>query len=292
MLDTTRLKVRGLAMSRDRVCCTVTGACAAAFSTRSAPSGSPSRLRAAHGGVHLVEATERVGLVAGQLGEHEGDVVAEDVVGAAHADRDHHLERDRLLAAADQVGAHASGDRGQHHVVDGRAVGALDDPQVTEGALSPGQAAQRRELPVEHARGRGAQQVAQRAGHAQRARGGLPRRGGGRARRAQRPAQQVELLDRAGRAPPGPAAARRRARARRASRRARRRRARAWGRAAARRARPRRDRRPCSDGSCRRSRTALSSVSSQIHISHSGRSRRSGIDITSSTRSSSGPGAQ
>ena len=43
-LETTRLKARGLASRRDRACCTVTGVREAAFSTRSEPSGSPSRL--------------------------------------------------------------------------------------------------------------------------------------------------------------------------------------------------------------------------------------------------------
>ena len=45
MLETTRLNARGLAISRDRACCTVTGVREAAFSTRSEPSGSPSRLQ-------------------------------------------------------------------------------------------------------------------------------------------------------------------------------------------------------------------------------------------------------
>ena len=70
--------------------------------------------------MNLIETTKRVGVVAGQLGEREGDVVAQDVARAAHVDRDHHLECDRLLAAPKQIGAYAPRDGRQYHVVDVR----------------------------------------------------------------------------------------------------------------------------------------------------------------------------
>ena len=112
-------------------------------------------LAPAHGCVHLVETTERVWLVAGQFGEHEGDVVAENVLLVPDVDRNHRLQRDRLLAVADQVGAHAPCHRRKHDVVDGRAVGALHQLEILERALGPGQATQRGELPVQQrSRGR------------------------------------------------------------------------------------------------------------------------------------------
>ena len=45
MFDTVRLNARGLATRCESACCTVRGACPSAFSTRSAPSGWPPRLR-------------------------------------------------------------------------------------------------------------------------------------------------------------------------------------------------------------------------------------------------------
>ena len=52
--------------------------------------------------VHVLEPLERVGLVAGELGEHERDAVAEvPVLAAAHVHGNHRLERHRLLAAAE-----------------------------------------------------------------------------------------------------------------------------------------------------------------------------------------------
>ena len=94
-------------------------------------------LAGAHRGVHAIQPAKGVGLLAGQLGEHERDAVAKDVRGAAHAHRDHRLQRSRLLAVIGQVGAHPSGHGREHHVVNRGAVGALDRPQIVQGPLGP-----------------------------------------------------------------------------------------------------------------------------------------------------------
>ena len=91
------------------------------------PSGSRSRLRRLIVVVDAVQAAERVGLVAGQLGEHERDVIAEHVVELRTLTGTITFSATGCSPRSDQVGAHAAGDRGQHHVVDRRAVGALDD---------------------------------------------------------------------------------------------------------------------------------------------------------------------
>ena len=131
------------------------------------PFGLSVALASAHRGVNAIQAVERIRLLTRQFGEHERDVVAEHICGAAHADRDHRLQCRGPLPVVGQVRAHPSGHGREHHVVDRGPVGALDGPQILKWPLGPGEAAQRREGVVEGTRRRGGQQrMAERAGQA------------------------------------------------------------------------------------------------------------------------------
>ena len=160
-----------------------------------APAG---RLAAAlairHRHLHVVQTPQRVGLVAGQVDEHERDRVAGRGGLVAHADGDHRLELGRLLAALLEEAAHRSRRDREHDVVDGGPMVALDLLQITEGARRAAEAARRREGVVQQGLfRRGRQRVGQRPGDAlgvARIREQLPRRAGD----AGGQANQVELV--------------------------------------------------------------------------------------------------
>ena len=200
------------------------------------------------------EALDRVGDAHREVGEHRRDlVVVRAALGRrAHRDRHHRADDAALdgLAALLQQVAEATGDDGEHDVVDGAAVLGPDGLDVGQAPARPRPAAMRPDRTVERRCRRWPQQRAQARDGAGEV-GRLGRRPGRRARRRPQAAHAV-VRDLRPRAPapsrrcagcPAQAPAPTAAGSRRAAGGARNRRPRSGGPC-------RRRRRPCSGGSC------------------------------------------